>query len=91
MHASGVPEVDIVNQVASSTGLPTGVATRVIEDVLAFYDEAVEDFVRRRHRRLQESGKRNPEIFAIIAGELSERLVAGPRLSERQLRRIVYS
>jgi hypothetical protein len=85
-----VEEEDIVNQVASSTGLPTGVATRVVQDVVAFFHESVEDYVRRRHARLQAAGKRNPEIFAVIAGELRGRLVAPPPLSERQLRRIVY-
>jgi hypothetical protein len=39
---------------------------------------------------LRSNGKRNSEIFALIAGELGDRLVAAPELSERQLRRIVY-
>ena len=86
----GVWDADIVDRVASSTGLPTGVAARVVEDVLAFYNEPVEEYVRRRHRTLQGCGKRNPEIFAMIAGELCGRLVAAPRLGERQLRRLVY-
>jgi hypothetical protein len=85
-----VEEADIVNQVASSTGLPPGVANRVVQDVVAFFQEPVEDYVRRRHTRLQAAGKRNPEIYAAISRELRGRLVAAPRLSERQVRRIVY-
>jgi hypothetical protein len=87
---STVEEADIVSQVALSTGLPAGVANRVVQDVVAFFHESVEDYVRRRHTRLQAAGGRNPEIFAAIARELDGRLVAAPRLSERQLRRIVY-
>ena len=65
-------------------------AARVVEDVLAWYREPVQDYVRRRHAHYQLYGKRNPEIFALIADELAIRLVAAPSLSERQLRRIVY-
>ena len=43
-----------------------------------------------RHAELQAVGKKNPEIFRLIADELGRRLVAAPLLSERQLRRIVY-
>ncbi|HEV8561396.1 MAG TPA: hypothetical protein VGR06_34175 [Actinophytocola sp.] len=85
-----MPDPDIVERVASSTGLPAGEAARVVEDVLAFYREPVENYVRRRHAALQASGKRNPEIFAVIGGELARRVVAAPPLTERQLRRIVY-
>ncbi|ANN18728.1 hypothetical protein [Amycolatopsis orientalis] len=85
-----VEDADIVEQVALSTGLSTAIAVRVVEDVLAFYRQPVEEYVRSRHARLQGEGRKNPEIFALIAGELSRRLVAPPDLSERQLRRIVY-
>lgn len=86
----GVLELDVVDRVASSTGLPTEVAARVVEDVLAFYREPTEDYVWRRHAQLQAYGKKNAEIFAVIADELAWRLVAAPALTERQLRRIVY-
>jgi hypothetical protein len=85
-----VYERDLIDRVAGTTGLSPGEAARVVEDVLAWYREPVEDFVRRRHAHFQLYGKRNPEIFALIAGELATRLVAAPTLSERQLRRIVY-
>ena len=47
-------------------------------------------YVRRRHAELKTFGVRNPEIFARLADELAQRVVAAPELSERQLRRIVY-
>lgn len=80
----------LVDRVAVSTGLTRAEAARVVEDVLAFYSEPVEDFVRRRHAQLKTYGVRNPEIFARLAAELETRVVAAPRLSERQLRRLVY-
>ena len=82
---------DLVDRVAGSTGLTPAEADRVVEDVLAWYREPVEEYVRRRHAHHRLYGKRNPEIFALIADELADRLVAAPPLSQRQLRRIIYS
>ena len=56
----------------------------MVEDVLAFHREPVEDYVRRRHADLKTHGARNPEIFAHLAEELAHRVVAAPGLSERQ-------
>ena len=81
---------ELIDRVAASAGLSPAEAGRVIEDVLAWYREPVEDFVRRRHAHHKLYGRRNPEIFALIADELGGRLVAAPSLTERQLRRIVY-
>jgi hypothetical protein len=85
-----VHDRDLTDRVAASTGLAPAEAARVVEDVLAWYREPVEDYVRYRHAHHQLRGKRNSEIFALIADELADRLVAAPSLSERQLRRIIY-
>jgi len=81
---------DLVRHVVASTGLTSAQAARLVDDVLAFHHEPVEDLVRRRHGELKTYGAKNPEIFARIAEELRTRVVAAPELSERQLRRIVY-
>ena len=83
-------EPDLAAALAASTGLSQAEAARVVEDVLAWYREPVEEYVRRRHAHYQLHGVRNAEAFVLIAGELERRLVAPPALSERQLRRIVY-
>ncbi len=85
-----MPESDLVRRVAASTGLSAPEAARVVADVVAFFDEPVEEFVRRRHEHLQSHGQKNAQIFAQIAAELPRRVVAAPALSQRQLRRIVY-
>ena len=84
------PDVALVARIAASTGLSPAEAARVVEDVVAFHAEPVEDYVRRRHAQMKTYGARNDEIFARIAEELAGRVVAAPGLSERQLRRIVY-
>nr|WP_157164957.1 hypothetical protein [Streptomyces typhae] len=73
-----------------STPLQRGEALRVIQDVLAYFDETAESYVRRRHRELQGQGLVNAEIFERIAADLRYRAVAPPELTLRQLRRIVY-
>jgi hypothetical protein len=85
-----VPDPELVDRIAASTGLSAAEAARIVDDVVAFHAEPVEEYVRRRHAHLQTYGARNPEIFARIAEELGDRVVAAPRLTERQLRRIVY-
>jgi hypothetical protein len=85
-----VPETELVERIATSTGLTPGEAARVIDDVLAWYREDVMAFVRRRHAAHQLHGVRNEQAYQLIADELRERLVAPPDLSERQVRRIVY-
>ncbi|MBZ5738091.1 hypothetical protein [Nocardioides mangrovi] len=84
------PDPTLVAHIASSTGLSPAEAARVVEDVLAFHAEPVDDYVRRRHAHLKTYGAKNAEIFARIAEELADRVVAAPPLTERQLRRIVY-
>lgn len=83
-------DAELVSQVSASTGLSPGEAARVVADIVGWYREPVEEYVRRRHSYLRTYGRRNSEIFALIAAELDSRLVAAPELSERQLRRIVY-
>jgi hypothetical protein len=81
---------DLIDHLVRSTSLQRGEAVRIVMDVLAYFDETTEEFVRRRHRELQSKGLTNTDIFARISEELPHRTVAPPSLSLRQLRRIVY-
>ncbi|TDC74911.1 hypothetical protein [Streptomyces hainanensis] len=81
---------DLVDHLVRTTPLARGEAARVVLDVLAYFDETAEEYVRRRHRELRGRGLGNDAIFERIAEELPRRAVAPPALSLRQLRRIVY-
>ena len=81
---------DLSRYLAASTGLPQPTAVRVIADVATYFNETVEEFVRRRHADLRQRQYKNDEIWPLIAAELEQRRFAAPRLSDRQLRRIVY-
>jgi hypothetical protein len=65
-------------------------AERVVAEVVEWYAESPEAFIRRRHRELQSRGVPNAEAYARIAEELASRPVPGPHLSERQVRRVIY-
>ncbi|MGK5555682.1 hypothetical protein ACSNOI_29100 [Actinomadura kijaniata] len=85
-----MPHDDLIDHLTRTSPLSAGEAARVVADVLAYFGEPVEGFVRRRHAELQAKGLTNAEIFRWVAAELAARRVAPPPLSERQLRRIVY-
>jgi len=72
------------------SGIPRGTASRVVAEVLAYFSETSEEYVRRRHRELQREGVPNSRSLTLIGAELAGRRVAGPVLSERQIRRLIY-
>jgi hypothetical protein len=88
--ATDLVATELVDHLVRTTHLPTGIARRVVGDVVAYFSEPVEAVVRRRHRELQAAGRSNPEIFDRIAAELAARPVAAPELTPRQIRRIIY-
>lgn len=70
--------------------LPAAAAYRVVEEVVAFFREPADAFIRRRHRELKSAGLTNEEIFPLVAHELEARPVLAPQLTERQIRRVIY-
>ena len=81
---------ELAAYVARSAGLDPAQARRIVDDVLSYLSESPEDFVRRRHATLLRLGRRNPEIYPLIAEELARRRFPAPPYSLRQIRRIIY-
>lgn len=81
---------DLARHLERTTRLQGGEAERVIAEVVAYFAETAQEFVRRRHRELQAAGLANPAIFTTVERELALRRFAAPALSHRQLRRLVY-
>jgi hypothetical protein len=81
---------DLVAYLVRSSRLSRSEAVRLVDDVLAFLDDLPEDFVRRRHRELQNAGRPNSEIFARIAMELEGWRFRAPTYTQRQLRPMIY-
>lgn len=84
-----VPD-ELLRYVVRTSGLPPAVASRLVSDVMGYFVESAEEYVRRRHTELRAEQVPNARIWTVIREELTTRPVAAPRLSERQLRRIVY-
>ena len=81
---------DLIRHLARSTGVTEPAAAHLVEEVLGFFDELPEEFVRRRHREMQMQGCQNAEILARVAAEMDRRRFRAPAYSERQIRRIIY-
>ncbi len=81
---------DLVDYLTSTCPLSRAEARRVVADVLGYFSEPAEDYVRRRHRELKAKGLTNDLAFEQIAIEIPQRRYAPPEFSLRQLRRIVY-
>ena len=80
----------LLDHLEHTCGLRHPEARRVVEEVVSYYGETPESFVARRHRELRAEGMRNRAIYERIAAELEDWRFRAPRLSERQIRRIVY-
>ena len=89
MSSTSVP-AELLDHLVRTRGLPRPEAHRIAEEVVSFYGETIKAFVARRHRELQAEGLRNHAIYTRIAAELEGWRFRAPRLSERQIRRIVY-
>jgi uncharacterized protein YoaH (UPF0181 family) len=90
MRGAGQVHDELVTHLARTSPLSPGEAARVVAEVLGYFSESAEEFVRRRHRELKAEGITNDVAFAAIAAELPARRVAPRLLSLRQLRRVVY-
>jgi hypothetical protein len=81
---------DLIARLARSGRLGEREARHLVEEVLAYLDDSVEQFVRRRHRELQREGLRNPQIYQQVAQEAAQLRFRAEALSTRQIRRLVY-
>jgi hypothetical protein len=84
------PHRDLVEHLARTTPLAPAQVARVVSEVVDYFDETAEAYVRRRHRELKGDGLTNDAIFTRVGEELRARRVRVPELSARQLRRMVY-
>jgi hypothetical protein len=81
---------ELVDRLTRSSRLSRREALHLIDEVLAFLDESLEEFVRRRHGELRRDGRGNTDIFRQVAEEARQRRFRGANLSERQIRRLIY-
>lgn len=81
---------DLLDHLERLSGAERSRLRQLVGEVIAYYDETLEEFVARRHRELQREGLRNEAIFGRIGAEVAGRRFRAHEPSARQLRRIVY-
>lgn len=84
------PFDDLLDHLVRTTTLSRGEAIWVVGEVVAFFHEPLDRFVKRRHSELQSSGVANAAIYEQILDELRFVRLAAPSLSVRQIRRLIY-
>lgn len=86
------PDIQLlINHLCQGSGLTPPEARKLVDEVIAYFSETPEDYVRRRHLEIkQELGLSNPQIFQRIETELAQLVFAAPELTRRQIRRIIY-
>jgi 23S rRNA G2069 N7-methylase RlmK/C1962 C5-methylase RlmI len=83
-------ELDFQHYILSMYRISQDEFSRLLEDIMEFFNLTLDDYVRLRHLQLQNQGVKNQEIYNRISQELEQRRFKAPELSERQIRRMVY-
>ncbi|MFK7856612.1 MAG: hypothetical protein AB8B79_21025 [Granulosicoccus sp.] len=90
-HMLNVSQSDeLIDHLCRQSPLTASEAQRLVSEVLAFYDESVHGFIRRRHHELQKSGLTNSSIYRLIGEELKQHRFMAEPFTERQIRRAIY-
>ncbi|MFK7995884.1 MAG: hypothetical protein AB8B87_17240 [Granulosicoccus sp.] len=84
------PDPQLIEHLVRHSGLSSSQAIRLINEIVAFYSETPQLYIRRRHSELQKSGLANELIYSIIAEELGQHRFASEPLTTRQIRRAIY-
>ncbi|MCZ6854983.1 MAG: hypothetical protein O7G86_13805 [Gammaproteobacteria bacterium] len=81
---------ELVDYLSINSSLTLAESKRVVAEVVVFFAETAETFVKRRHLELKQIGHKNAAIYALIQEELAGRCFSAPALSTRQIRRVIY-
>ncbi len=81
---------ELVDYLSENSSLTSTESRRVVAEVVAFFAETAETFVKRRHLELKQSGYQNAVIYTLIQEELTDRCFSAPVFSTRQIRRVIY-
>jgi len=82
--------LELIDHLVSESTLERDRIERLAYEVLEFWGETVEDFVRRRHSELAREGYSNVSIWPMLVTEVGQRRFRSPQINERQVRRLIY-
>lgn len=81
---------ELIDHLCRNSRLTAEEAAHVVIEVLAYFSETPDEYVRTRHQELQALGNSNSEIFSTLQKELQMRRFGAKPLSTRQIRRAIY-
>lgn len=81
---------DFIQYLLSTYSMDKKELYRLLDDLLNAYSESVDSYIQNRHLELQKNGIKNAEIFEMIQEEITLRRFPGPKLTVRQIRRVIY-
>jgi len=81
---------ELIDHLCRSSRLTAPEAEHVVHEVLAYFSETPEEYLRARHQELQAEGKSNTDIFLTLQTEVSTRRFGAKPLTTRQIRRAIY-
>ena len=81
---------DLINHLCRNSQLTAREAEHLVAEVLAYFSQTPEEFLRTRHQELQSQGFGNATIFSMLQLELSTRRFGAKPLTTRQIRRAIY-
>lgn len=81
---------ELVDHLCRNSQLTARQAEQLVSEVLAYFSQTPEEFLRARHQELQSQGFDNASIFPTLQLELNARCFAARPLTTRQIRRVIY-
>lgn len=81
---------ELIDHLCRNSRLTAQEAERVVSEVLTYFSETPDDYLRRRHQELQALGDSNSDIYSTLQTELKARRFGAKPLTTRQIRRAIY-
>lgn len=86
------PAIDpeLIDHLCRNSKLTASEAQHVALEIMAYYSDTAEQFIRQRHQELQARGRSNQDIFSTLQHELAQRRFRSKPMTTRQIRRAIY-
>lgn len=81
---------ELIDHLCRNSRLNAQEAEHIVNEVLAYFAETPDEYLRQRHQELQSLGRSNSDIFLVLQHELQNRRFASKPMSTRQIRRAIY-
>ena len=88
-ESAGVP-ADLIDHLCRNSQLNAREAEHLVAEVVAYYSQTADEFLRARHQELQSQGFGNTAIFSMLQLELNVRRFGAKPMTTRQIRRAIY-